>query len=410
MKKLKLWFKKLGPGLITGASDDDPSGIATYSQAGAGFGLNLLWTALITYPLMFCVQEMCARIGLVTGKGLAGIVKKHYTKYSAYLLILLIFPAVTFNIAADLAGMAAVANLLFPLIPPIIFCLAFTVLLICSLIFFSYSKMAHLLKWFCLSLLVYLVVPFLVQKNWEEVIISTFLPQIEWNTGYLTILVAILGTTISPYLFFWQTSMSIEEKNHTADKSPHHEIKDMKIDVNIGMFLSNLVMFFIILTTASVLFPAGIHTIHTVEEAAIALKPLAGKSAYLLFALGVIGTGLLAIPVLAGCLGYIFADVLNWNKGLDRKAREAPGFYAVITSAIFIGFLMNIYQLDPIQSLIYTAILYGLTAPFLIAIILHICNSKAIMGNFVNKTLTNVIGFFTLFLMTFAGLAYFFVG
>lgn len=402
---IKSFAKKLGPGLVTGASDDDPSGIATYSQAGAGFGLSLLWTALITYPLMYAIQEMCARIGLVSGKGLSGIVKTHYSKWSAYFLIIATFPAITFNIAADLTGMSAVSHLLFPAFPKLLFGFIFTLILIIGLVFFSYNSMAKILKWLCASLLVYIAVPFLIKQDWKEIALATLVPTFKWDREFISILVAILGTTISPYLFFWQTSMSIEEKNHAPDKSPQKEIKDMKIDVNAGMFLSNLVMFFIILTTASVLFPAGITKIQTVKEAAQALEPLAGETAYLLFAVGVVGTGLLAIPVLAGCLGYIFADVLNWSKGMDKKPHEASGFYIVIVASILLGFGLNVFGLDPIKSLIYTAIIYGLMAPFLIAVILHICNSKSIMGEFRNNKLSNFLGCIALILMSGSAIA-----
>lgn len=399
MKSITNFWKKLGPGLVTGASDDDPSGIATYSQAGAAFGLLTLWTALLTYPLMFCIQEMCARIGIVTGAGLGHVIKVHYSKLLVWATLLALFPAVTFNIAADLAGMGAVAHLLWPLFPIWFYALFFTVLITLGLIFFSYRRIAAVLKWLSISLLVYAIVPFLVKQDWAVVLWATILPSFKWSKEFWTLLVAILGTTISPYLFLWQTSMSIEEKNHKEAIHPTKEIKDMKVDVNVGMFWSNLIMFFIILTAGSVLFPTGNTHIDTVQAAAEALRPLTGKFAYELFALGIISTGLLAIPVLAGCLGYLFADVFGWEKGMDKKFKEAKSFYSIILASIILGLLMNAFHIDPISALIYTAVLYGILAPFLIAVILHICNQPQIMKNYTNRWWSNLLGFLALFLM-----------
>lgn len=397
--------KKLGPGLITGSSDDDPSGIVTYSHAGASFGLATLWTAFITYPLMFCMQEMCARIGIVADSGLIGVIKKHYHKSLLYFLLLICFPAVTFNIAADLSGMGAIANLIFPSIPVFVFSSLFVITLLSTLFLFSYRKIAYVLKWLCISLFAYVIVPFLVKQNWSEVLLATFIPRIIWNKDFIYILVAILGTTISPYLFFWQTNMSVEERNHKSDQTDQKEIKDMKIDVNIGMLFSNIAMFFIILTAGTVLFPAGITRIETVKEAASALKPLAGEFAYLLFALGIMGTGLLAIPILAGCLGYLFAEAFGWKKGLDKKVNDAKGFYSIISTSMGIALLLNTIGLNPIKSLIYSAILYGFITPILIAIILYISNSKSIMGKFVNGKFSNILGIITLLLTTGAAIA-----
>lgn len=403
-ERLKKAWDKLGPGLITGSSDDDPSGIATYTQAGAKFGLSTLWTALITYPLMYFIQEMCARIGIVSGLGFSGVIKKHYPKFYLYLSLVVLFPAITFNIAADIVGMGAVANLLFPLIPTFAYSCGFTIILIILPMYYDYKQVASVLKWLCASLLVYLVVPFLVKQDWREVVFATFIPTVQWNQEYLTMLVAILGTTISPYLFLWQTSMAVEERNHKSSQSDRKEVKDMRTDVKFGMFFSNLVMYFIILTAGTVLFPAGVTQIDTVEEAALALKPLAGEFAYLLFALGVIGTGFLAIPVLAGSLAYLFAEAFGWKMGLDKKPLEAKSFYGVMLTSMVIALFLNIFGLDPIKALIYAAILYGIIAPFQIALILHIANSKKIMGAYTNKWLSNLLGIITLLLM--AGAAF----
>lgn len=399
MKALIKFWKKLGPGIVTGGSDDDPSGIATYSQAGASFGLLTLWTAFLTYPLMFGIQEMCARISIVTEKGLGHVITLYYPKSIVWIMLITLFPAITFNIAADLAGMGAVMHLLVPLFPAWLYSSFFTLLLIIGLIFFSYTKMANILKWLTLSLLVYIIVPFLVTLDWSTVLWSAIVPQFEWSQKFWALLVAILGTTISPYLFFWQASMTTEEQNHKNGVLVKQEINDMKIDVNLGMFLSNLVMFFIILTTGSVLFPAGLTHIQTVQDAAKALEPLVGNFASELFALGVISTGLLAIPVLASCLGYLFAEVFRWQKGIDKKVKEAKRFYAIIFSSILLGLLMNAFELDPIKTLIYTAIIYGLLTPFLIALILHICNQPKIMQNYTNPWWSNLLGATAFFLM-----------
>lgn len=399
MKRIVNFWKKLGPGFVTGASDNDPSGITTYTQAGAAFGLSTLWTALITYPLMYCIQEMCARIGIVTGKGLGQVIHEHYPRCVIGIILAVLFPAITFNIAANLAGMGEIAHLLLPFIPVWLFVLSFALLIIVGLIVFSYPKMASILKWLGVSLLVYAIVPFLIQQDWSNIFFAAFIPSFTWSKNFLAILVAILGTTISPYLFLWQTSMSIEDKNHKGKNLLIKEIKDMKLDVNVGMIWSNFIMFFIILTAGTVLFPAGITEIETVQDAAEAIKPLAGNFAYQLFALGVIGTGLLAIPVLAGSLGYLFADVFGWEKGMDKHFKEAKRFYFIILTSIFSGFLMNTLPIDPILSLIYTAIIYGIVAPFLIAIILDICNKPLIMKDFTNSRWSNFFGFLTFFLM-----------
>ena len=409
VKKTQKFWRTLGPGFVTGASDDDPSGIATYSQAGACFGLSTLWTALVTFPLMASIQGMCARIGIVTSAGLTTTLKKHYSKVLLYVFVVISFPAIILNIGADIAGMGAVANMLCPSVHAIIFSFVFVILLIVSLIYFPYKKIAMVLKWLCLTLMLYIIVPFLEKQDGMEILKATFIPQIKWNKDYVAILVAILGTTISPYLFFWQTSMEKEdreskEKAVMVDKS---EIKDMRLDVNLGMFFSNFVMYFIILATGSVLFRGGITTINTVQDAASALKPLAGDSAYLLFAIGVIGTGLLAIPVLAGSVSYMITETFGWKEGLNNKWHQAKGFYLVMAISIIIGFIINLVGINPIKALIFTAIAYGVTAPVLIAIILHICNNKKIMGEFINKPWSNILGWITLIVMTVAAVALF---
>jgi NRAMP (natural resistance-associated macrophage protein)-like metal ion transporter len=401
--KFSHFWKLLGPGLVTGASDDDPSGIATYSQAGAGFGLSTLWTALIAFPLMAAIQQMCARIGLVTKQGLTGTLKKHYPKPVLYLMLLFSFPAIVMNIGADIAGMGAVGNLLFPQIEQSYFSVLFTVLLIGLIIYLPYAKIAATLKYLCIVMLVYFIVPFLYKQDFKEILQSTFVPTIEWNKEYIAILVGILGTTISPYLFFWQASVEVEEMNVKKTLYVNKKIiHEMEQDVDFGMGFSGFVMYFIILTTGTVLFKSGIQQIDTVEQAALALKPLAGDLAYLLFAIGIIGTGLIAIPVLSGSLSYIFTETFGWEQGLNKKFHEAKGFYSIIAFSLLVGLSLNYVGISPIDALIYTAILYGVTAPVLIAIILHISNNKKIMGDNTNSTLSNVLGIAAFIIMTVA--------
>lgn len=402
--KLKRFWKILGPGLITGASDDDPSGIATYSQAGAAFGLSTLWTALIAFPLMAAIQQMCAKIGLVTSQGLTGALKSHYPKPILYLMLLFSFPAIIMNIGADIAGMGAVGNLLFPSIHASFFSVFFTVLLLGLIIYLPYVKIASVLKYLCIVMLVYFIVPFLYKQDFGAIAKATFIPTITFDKEFMAILVGILGTTISPYLFFWQASVEVEEmKNKKRHLVVNKKIiHDMKQDVDFGMSFSGFVMYFIILTTGTVLYNGGVHQIDTVEQAAAALKPLAGNFAYLLFAIGIIGTGLIAIPVLSGSISYIITETFGWEQGLDKKFHEAKAFYIVIAISLLLGLSLNYIGISPVKALIYTAILYGLTAPVLIAIILHISNNKKVMGDFTNSRFSNILGFGALLIMTVA--------
>ena len=408
---LKKFWKMIGPGLVTGASDDDPSGIATYSQAGAAFGLTTLWTAIVAFPLMAAIQQMCARIGLVTSEGLTGTLKKHYPKPILYLMLLFSFPAIVMNIGADIAAMGAVGNLLFPVIDASFFSVFFTLLLIFLIIYLPYRKIAATLKYLCIVMLVYFVVPFLYKQDLMAILKATFIPTIKFDKEFIAILVGILGTTISPYLFFWQTSVEVEE---TKSKKTHvvidkKIISEMKTDVDFGMTFSALVMYFIILATGTVLYNGNIHQINTVEEAAMALKPLAGNLAYLLFAVGIISTGLIAIPVLGGSLSYIFSETFGWEEGLDKKFHEAKGFYFIIAISLLLGLSLNYVGISPIKALIYTAILYGVTAPVLIGIILHISNNKKIMGIYVNGIWMNILGFAALVIMLVAAILLFLV-
>jgi Mn2+/Fe2+ NRAMP family transporter len=319
-------------------------------------------------------------------------------------MLLFSFPAIVMNIGADIAGMGAVGNLLFPSVDPSFFSVFFTILLLGLIIYLPYLKIASILKYLCIVMLVYFIVPFLYKQDFKEIFKATFIPTIKFDKNFIAILVGILGTTISPYLFFWQASVEVEEmKNKKAllvvDKKVIHA---MRQDVDFGMTFSGFVMYFIILTTGTVLFKGGIHQIDTVEQAAMALKPLAGNLAYLLFAIGVIGTGLIAIPVLSGSLSYIFSETFGWEQGLDKKFHEAKGFYVIIAISLILGLSLNYVGISPIKALIYTAILYGITAPVLIAIILHISNNKRIMGEYVNTWITNILSFAALIIMTVA--------
>ncbi len=400
--RFRKYLKLLGPGLITGASDDDPSGIATYSQAGAGFGLKLLWMSLFTFPLMAALQGMCARIGMVTSEGLTNTLKRYYHPVILYAMLIFSVPAIILNIGADIAGMGAVTNLLLPAIPAFVFSLIFTVILMVTIILYSYQKIARILKWLCISILLYLIVPFLVHVNWKQVFTATLIPHIELNKDFIEMIVAILGTTISPYLFFWQATMEAEDMVHNEKKLivDKQVLQNMRADVNTGMFASNLVMLFIILTTGVVLYDAGIREINTVDQAAKALEPLAGKFSYIFFALGVIGTGFLAIPVLTGSLSYMLAETFGWEEGLDKKFSQARAFYIVIILSLAIGLLINVLGISPMKALIFTAILYGVTSPVMIAVVLHIGNNKKIMNEFTNTRLSNVLGLITLIIMT----------
>ena len=400
---IKQFFQKLGPGLVTGASDDDPSGIATYSQAGAAFGLATLWTSLIAFPLMAAIQQMCARIGFVTNKGLSGTIKQYYSKKLLYVMLLFSFPAIVLNIGADIFAMGAAGNMLFPHIESMWFSVFFTALLIILIIYLPYHKIASILKYLCISMLVYFIVPFLYKQNIITIIQNTFIPTFTFSKEYFAILVGILGTTISPYLFFWQASMEVEERRQKKEIVINKKtISEINGDVDFGMGFSGLIMYFIILTTGTVLFNGNIHDIQTVEQAAMALRPLAGDAAYLLFSIGIIGTGLIAIPVLSGSLSYMISEIFEWEQGLDKKFHEAKAFYTIIIMCLILGLSLNYLGISPIQALIYTAVLYGCTAPVLIAIILHISNNKSIMGEFTNTLYTNIAGFIALIIMSLA--------
>lgn len=405
--KVRKFFKTLGPGLITGASDDDPSGIATYSQTGAQFGFSQLWTAPFTFPLMTSVQEMCARIGLVTGEGLAGLIRKHYSRTALIAIVLLLFFANTINVGANLGAMASAAHMVYPDLHFFLYLMAFTLVVILLTVLTSYKTYAKYLKFLAFSLFAYIVTALILNHNWLDILRATLTPHIELNEAFLMNIVAIFGTTISPYLYFWQTSEEVEdqiEQGLTTLKSRQgttkHKLQLMRTDVMSGMFFSNIVMWFIIITTASTLHANGITNIESAPQAAQALEPFAGKFAYLLFAAGIIGTGMLAVPVLSGSAAYAFSEAMKWREGLNLKFRQARAFYIVIIVSMIIGATINLSPIDPIKMLYYTAIINGLIAPPMLFFILKISNNKVIMGNRTNNKLSNTLGWATFLIMT----------
>lgn len=408
---LKHFLKILGPGLITGASDDDPSGIGTYSMAGASLGYSTLWTAIFTFPLMTVVQYLCAKVGLVSGKGLAGVLKEHYSPWLLYPAVFALLIANTINAGADLGAIAAAVNLLVPIPVPLL--LVFTSLFLLVLqTWGSYRFIEQIFRWLTLALLAYIATAFVVHPAGLQVLQNTFLPVIHWNMTFFTTLVAILGTTISPYLFFWQSDQEAEEKQ---SKKPGHAVRGKGItstelrfaswDVTIGMFISNLVMYCIILTTAATLFQAGKHNVQSATDAALALRPLAGNFASLLLSLGLIGSGYLAVPVLTGSAAYALAEALGWKYGLDKPFRKARPFYAVIVGATLVGVLINFIGINPITALFWTAILNGLLAPPLLVLLMLITNNHAVMGQRVNGFWLNFFGWLTTLLMFAAAIA-----
>jgi len=399
-KIIRKFLKTVGPGFITGAADDDPSGIATYSQTGAMFGYNQLWTPLFSLPFMIVVQEMCGRIGMVTGKGLAGVIRKHYSKKILAFAVLLLLVANTINIGANLGAMAAALQLVIPL-PFSVLLISVTTLTLFLEIFVSYKTYTKYLKYLALSLLSYFVVAIVVKQDWLEIARSVVMPEFSFTRNYLINIVAILGTTISPYLFFWQASQEVEEavanKKIRAmglgvPKITIRDIRRLRADTTFGMIFSNLIMFFIIVTTASTLHRNGITFIATAPEAAEALRPLAGDFSFLLFALGIVGTGFLAVPVLAGSASYALSEAFGWKEGLYRKFTQAQGFYGVIILATLVGLLVNYTPVSPFQLLYYTAILNGFCAPPLLVLIMLISNNTKILGKHTNGMLSNVLG------------------
>jgi NRAMP (natural resistance-associated macrophage protein)-like metal ion transporter len=409
---LQRFLDELGPGLITGAADDDPSGISTYSVAGASFGYATLWTALLSFPLMAAVQLMCARLGMVTGCGLASVIRTRYPRWVLWLACSLVIIANIFNIGADLGGMADAMQMMSG-IPAYYWTPFFAALIIALLMWTSYSTMARVFKWLTLVLFAYVITAFLAHPHWSAVLRATFIPRIQWTKDYLAVLVGILGTTISPYLFFWQAAQEVEEdrqrgKTTVAQRrgSTNKELRIAQKDVITGMLLSNLVMYFLILTTGATLHVHGVTQIETAKQAAEALLPLAGKGAYLLFTLGLVGTGMLAVPVLAGSSAYAIAEAARWKSAslgiLPQRARK---FYGVIAIAIVVGLALDFAGFNAVKMLFWSAILNGLLAPPLVVMVVLLTSDRKVMGSRTNSRGMQTLGWICAVIMSGAAIA-----
>jgi NRAMP (natural resistance-associated macrophage protein)-like metal ion transporter len=408
------WLKKLGPGLITGAADDDPSGIATYSQAGAQFGLSMLWTVWLTYPLMVGIQVISAKIGRVSGHGLATNMRQHYPAKLLYSIVGLLLVANTINIAADVAAMADSLKLMVGG-PAHWYAVGFGVISLLLQIFIPYSRYVRVLKWLTLSLLAYVATAFVIHIPWTQVVINTLLPHLSWQPAYITTVVAVFGTTISPYLFFWQASQEVEEQRGNpqakalkiAPEQANANFRRIKVDTYIGMGFSNLVAFFIILTTAVTLNMHGITGIQTSAQAASALRPIAGDFAFWLFSAGIIGTGLLAIPVLAGSAAYALAGAFDWRSSLELKPNKAKGFYSIIVISTLIGVGLCFTPIDPIKALYWSAVINGVISIPIMAVMMLMAARADIMGQFVISRRLEVLGWLCTAVMAIAVIAMF---
>jgi NRAMP (natural resistance-associated macrophage protein)-like metal ion transporter len=416
-------LRSLGPGLVTGASDDDPSGIATYSQVGAKFGLGMLWMTLYQLPMMIAVQEICARIGLVTGKGLATVIKNRYSKNILYPISGLLIVANTINIGVDIGAMAASIQLVLPTLPDFVAIIAFTIMILTAEIFIPYRKYVKVLKYLTLSLFAYVITALIVGGDFFQIFLATLIPHFEFSSEFITLLVAMFGTTISPYLFFWQASEEAEEDvakhkiKEIGEGKPDiskKEIRVMKADVTIGMLLSQFVTWTIIITTAGSLHLNGVTDIETADQAAQALEPLvkafpyAGELSKLIFALGIIGTGLLAVPVLAGSSAYALSDTFRWKEGLGKKFSQAKPFYVIIACSTFIGLWIAMSNTNPIQALIYAAVINGIIAVPMLFIIIRLGNDRNVLRGNTNGVFSNVVGWITFAIMAISvGLLFF---
>jgi len=414
-RRVAHFFRILGPGLITGAADDDPSGISTYSVAGATTGYTLLWLTLISTPMMAVVQGMCARISMVTGEGLAALMRKRLPRPVAYALALLVVVANTFNVGADIGGMAAAANMIVP-VPVDAWVVFFGLALIAAQIWLSYALIAGIFKWLTVVLFAYVITAFIVHPPWPRVLLDFVIPDVHFDSGWLSTVVGVLGTTITPYLFFWQASLMVENdkeagKTTIAERrgTDERSIADAHTDINAGMIYSNLVAFFIIVTTAATLGAHGKHAIATAQDAAQALRPLAGNFAALLFTLGMVGTGILAVPVLATSSAYVAAETFRFREGLNESLHRATKFYGVIAAGILIGVLMDVLRIDPIKALFWSAVLNGVAAVPLIAVIVWLASDRKIMHQWRSSPLARGWGWATVVLMGLAtvGMFYF---
>lgn len=405
--RLEAFFADLGPGLVTGCADDDPSGISTYSMTGAAFGYGLLWTALISFPLMVSLQMMCGRLGMVTGRGLAGVVRRRYSKGILWGACALLIIANVINIAADLGGMADATRMITG-VNSLICIVLYTALIIGFLFWSSYRQIARIFKWTTLVLVAYIATAFFTKVDWRLALMTTLRPQLSWSRDYIEMLVGILGTTISPYLFFWQASQEVEEERAQGKTlaqrkgATDEDLRRLRVDVLTGMFASNLIMYFIILTTAATLHAHGVVKIETAKQAAEALRPLAGNAAYLLFTLGLIGTGMLGVPVLAGSCAYAISEAAAWRGSLEKKPRGAKKFYGVLAAAMTIGLAIDFAGLDAVKMLFWSAVVNGLLAPPLILLILLLTSDRNVMGDRINSPMERTMGWATFAIMTAA--------
>jgi NRAMP (natural resistance-associated macrophage protein)-like metal ion transporter len=413
---VRQFFSKLGPGLISGAADDDPSGIATYSVTGASFGYGPLWTAIVSFPLMVAVQLMCARLGMVTGRGLAAVIRHRYPRWVLWFACSILIVANVINIGADLGGMGAATEMVTG-VSAFFWTPAYAVVIVLLLMVTTYRRMANVLKWLTLVLFAYIVTAFIARPDWPQVLRATLIPDIQWSGAYLSVLVGILGTTISPYLFFWQAAEEVEEERSMGRTTlaqrkgaTDKELRDSRTDVVTGMFVSNLVMYFIILTTAATLHAHGLTHIETASQAAEALLPLAGKGAYWLFTLGIIGTGLLAVPVLAGSCAYAIAEARAWHGSLDAKPRIAPKFYTVLAIAMALGLGLVYAGVPAVKMLFWSAVANGVLAPPLIVLIVLLTTDATVMGERVNSTSLRLLGWLCAVVMTGAAVCMFVAG
>jgi NRAMP (natural resistance-associated macrophage protein)-like metal ion transporter len=406
--RVRRFFADLGPGLITGAADDDPSGISTYSVAGASFGYMPLWTALFSFPLMAAVQLMCARLGLVTGRGLAGVVRRYYPRWVLWSACALLIVANVFNIGADLGGMAEATEMMTG-IKSYYWTPLYTLLIISLLFFSTYRQFARIFKWLTMVLFAYIAAAFFARPDWHAVLSATFFPRVQWSSAFLATFVGILGTTISPYLFFWQASQEVEEERALGrgtvkqrEGATVKELKAARTDVFTGMFFSNLVMYFIILTTAATLNAHGQTNIETARQAAEALRPLAGSAAYLLFTIGLIGTGILAVPVLAGSAAYAVSEAAGWRGTLEDRPPLSRKFYALIAVAMLLGLTLDFVGFNAVKMLFYSAVLNGVLAPPLIVLVVLLTSNSKIMGIRVSSRPLRYVGWATVVIMTAA--------
>jgi NRAMP (natural resistance-associated macrophage protein)-like metal ion transporter len=398
----------LGPGLITGAADDDPSGISTYSVAGAAYGYTTLWIALLTFPLMSSVQLMCARLGMVTGQGLAAAVRSNYPRWVLWGACSILVVANFINIGADLGGMAEATELVTG-IRPLVWIPVYALLILWLLLWTSYRQIARIIKWITLVLFAYVLASFYAHVDWKQALLVTLVPHLEWSRGFLAVLVGILGTTISPYLFFWQASQEVEEERVKGRRtlaqrkgSTAEELKDARTDTVVGMFFSNFIMYFIILTTGATLHAHGQTDKTTARQAAEALRPLAGNGAYLLFTVGLIGTGMLGVPVLVGSCAYAVSEAASWRGSMSDRPKKARAFYGVMAVAMAVGFALNYIGLNAVKMLFWSAVINGLLAPPLILLVILLTNNRKVMGDHVNSPVLRYLGWATFVVMTAA--------